>query len=376
MVGITIGSMAVVLLISIAVGVQEDITGQIRDIGVNVLVVVPGRIESGTFNPNLAGQSFLSEEDAKRIAKVEGVVRAAPFTFVGGGIRNGEKVANPVLVATTPDWFLMHKAKMQAGHTLEQSDDNRDACVIGSVAKTELFGSASAIGKTVTINKRTYEVVGVTQDKKAEASLFSMGSLQNVVYISYSRLKTVTKDLQTHRIMIQIEPTVEPKALIKKLDGVLEQTLDKQQFQVLTQEDLLGLVYKLVGILTWLVTGLTSIALFVGGVGIMTVMLMAVSERAKEIGIRKTVGATQRDIFLQFLAEAWLLSAIGGCVGLIASLVICRTLSWLTPIKPMVTPAIVLLSFGMSGGVGMVFGLLPAVRAAKKDPVESIRNEN
>ncbi len=368
--------MAVVLLISIATGVQQDVTDQVKDIGINVLVVIPGRIESGTFNPNLGGQSFITEADAVRVRQVPGVIRSAPFSFIGGGIHNGPKYANPLLVATTPDWFAMHPMKLQSGRILNQADDTQDFCVIGSVAKEELFGTQEAIGKKVDINKRQYAIVGVTQDKKAETSLFSMGSLQNVVYVSYKRLKAQSKELQTQRIMIEISPDAEPRKLIKDLDKVLGETLDRQQFQVLTQEDLLGLVYKLIGILTWLVTGLTSIALLVGGVGIMTVMLMSVSERAKEIGIRKTVGATQRDIFVQFLSESLALALAGGLIGLALSLLICAALRSFTPIKPLVTPGIVLLSFAMSAGTGGVFGLLPAVRAAKKDPVESIRNEN
>jgi len=370
-----VGSVAIVLLISIATGVRNDVTDQVRDLGVNVLVVVPGRIEDGTFNPNFGGMSYLKAEDADRLSKVPGVVRAEPFTFVGGGIRYKEKMANPFLAAATPGWFQMRPLNMQDGRTFSTADEHTDVVVLGSLAKQQLFGDKKAVGETVKINKRDYRVIGVTQDKKQEQSLFSFGSLQNLVYVPYRRLKEVEPDLQTDRIMIQIQPDVEPKALIKRLDQVLLQRLDKQQFQVLTQEDLLGLVYKLMGILTWLLTGLTSIALFVGGVGIMTVMLMSVNERAKEIGIRKTVGATRQDVFAQFLCEAVAISIAGGTVGLVLSYVVCLALYYETPVKPMITPAIVGLSFLVCVLVGVFFGLVPAVRASRKDPVEAMRNE-
>jgi len=344
-------------------------------LGVNVLVVVPGRIEDGTFNPNFGGMSYLKNEDAERLAKVEGVIRAEPFTFVGGGIRRKDKTANPFLAAATPGWFHMRPLQMQEGRTFDEKDEHDDVVVLGSIAKEQLFGKEKAVGQAVTINKRTYRVLGVTQDKKMEQSLFSFGSLQNLVYLPWRRLKEVEPDLQTDRIMIQIRPDVEPRALVKRLDAVMGERLDRQQFQVLTQEDLLGLVYKLMGILTWLLTGLTSIALFVGGVGIMTVMLMSVNERAKEIGIRKTVGARRADVFVQFLCEAIALALSGGVVGLLISYGVCLALYYQTPVKPMITPAIVGLSFLVCVLVGAVFGLIPAVRASRKDPVEAMRSE-
>ncbi len=368
-----VGASAIILLVSIATGVQDDVRSQVRDLGVNVLVVVPGRIEEGTFNPNFGGMSYLKDIDAERCSRVQGVVRAEPFTFVGGGIRNGDKVASPLLAAATPGWFAMRPLRMQEGRVFDASNENSDVVVLGSIAKKQLFGSVSAVGKSVEINQRKYQIVGVTEDKKQEQSLLSFGSLQNMVYMPYRRLKQVQPDLQTDRIMIQIRPDAEPKALIKALDRVFQKRLDRQQFQVLTQEDLLGLVYKLMGILTWLLTGLTSIALFVGGVGIMTVMLMAVNERSSEIGIRKTVGAKRADIFQQFLIEAIILALAGGVVGLAFSYIIDLALYRFTPVKPEITFGIIVLAFAVSVVVGAVFGLIPALNAAKKDPVVALR---
>jgi len=372
--GIMVGSAAIILLVSIATGVQSDVKSQVQDLGMNVLVVVPGRIEEGTFNPNFGGMSYLKEVDASRCAQVPGVVRAEPFTFVGGGIRNGSHVASPLLAAATPGWFRMRPVKMLEGRVITVADENSDVVVLGSIAKKQLFGVQPAVGKTVDVNQRTYRVLGVTEDKQQEKSLLSFGSLQNLVYLPYRRLKTVQPDLQTDRIMIQIRPEAEPKALIKRLDKVFEQRLDRQQFQVLTQEDLLGLIYKLMGILTWLLTGLTSIALFVGGVGIMTVMLMAVNERSGEIGIRKTVGAKKVDVFQQFLVESVLLAGSGGMVGLIVSFGVDTALYRFTPVKPMITVPIVVLAFSVSLLVGGIFGLIPALNAAKKDPVDALRS--
>jgi putative ABC transport system permease protein len=373
--GVMVGTTAILLLVSIAIGVKADVTGQVEDIGVNVLVVLPARVEEGNFNPNMAGQSYLREEDAEQLRSVPGVLRTATLTFAGGGVSSEGKSAFPLVIAASPDWFRMHKNPLAEGRYLDESDQNAAVTVMGSVAKEALFGRVTALGKSVEINGRAYKVIGVTKDQKSSSSLFSMFGFQNVVYVPYRFLKSKKADMQIDRIMIQSAPAAEPKELKRKLEGVLGQRLEKQQYSVLTQEDLLGLVYKLMSILTWLLTGLTSIALFVGGVGIMTVMLMSVNERSKEIGIRKTVGARRRDIFLQFLAEAVLVTSIGGIAGLIFSYLGCLGLYYFTPVKPMVTIGTVTLSFGVSLTIGALFGLLPAMRAAGKDPVVAMRNE-
>lgn len=371
--GITVGAAAIALLVSIALGVRDDVESQVRDLGVNVLVVLPGRLDSGTFNPNFGGASYLSEADARALSKVPGVVRAEPFSFVGGGIRAGARTAAPFLAACTPGWFAMRPVAMREGRTFGAGEG--DVTVLGSLAADSLFPGTMAVGKRVTINGRPYVVIGVTQDKKQEGSLLSFGSLQNLVYVPYDRLKREQSNLQTDRIMIQARPDAEPKRLIARCEAVLGRRLDREQFQVMTQEDLLGLIYKLTGILTWLLTGLTSIALFVGGVGILTVMLMSVNERAKEIGVRKAVGAKGRDIFVQFLAEALLLALGGGAAGLLLTLAVNKGLDVYTPIHPKVTPGVVALSLLTSVAVGGVFGVLPAMKAARKDPVAALRSE-
>lgn len=375
--GVAIASIAIVLLVSIGLGVQKDVTSQVDDFGTGVLIVVPGKIDlnMGGLNPNLTGKSFLTEEAAQNVAQVPGILRTAVFSFVGGYITHQDTDTYPLLLAASPEWFQMYKLKMKEGTVYTPENADQNVCVIGSVAATELFGQNSALGQTVTINETEYTIIGVTQDTNAENSMFSMQSLANVVYLPIEAVKTNDPNIQIDRIFAQVDPRLEPQGIIQNVETALAQTLNERQFSVLTQEDLLKLVYQVMGILGTLVVGLTSIALVVGGVGIMTVMLLSVGERNKEIGVRLATGARRKDIFQQFLVESTVIGFLGVAAGLAVSLVTCKIIAATTKINPLVTPLTVLMTFAVGLGVGILFGLIPSLKASRLDPVAALRLE-
>ena len=375
MIGVAVGSLAILLLVSIGLGVQKDITGQIDDLGADLLIVVPGRVDLGSFNPNLGGKSFLSEDNAKDVATLPGVKQVAQFSFAGGGIQAGELDAYPIIIAATPEWFDMQPSILAEGHYFTQQEATQKVCVVGSIAAEQIFPNQSAVGKSVTINGETYTVTGVTKDKNAESSPFSALSLVNVVYIPLDYVRSIEENVQVDRILIQIDNSVDPKTLVPQIKTTLGQRLQETQFSVLTQEDLLKLVFQVLGILGTLVVGLTSIALAVAGLGIMTVMLMSVGERTKEIGIRLAVGASRKAIFRHFLAESAIIGLAGVTVGFAFSLVIIKIIAETTSIKPLVTPETVILTFITGVGLGSLFGILPAIKASRLHPVECLRNE-
>lgn len=375
--GIMVGATAIVLLISIAKGVQSEISNEVRDLGVNLVIILPARIEEDSmFAPGLMGISYLRESHVEKVQGIDGIQRAVPLTFVGNGLRVGSvKSPTTLIIATKPDWFKMRPVRMKSGRTLEYGDRSSAVCVIGSIANKKLFPNGDALGKSIDYNGTTYRIVGVTEDREQANSMFSMGSFENVMYVPYEFMRSAQPTMQIDRIIAQTDPSVEPKSLVARLDSLLGKELARETYSVVTQEDLLKILFKVMEILTWLLTGLTSIALFVGGVGIMTVMLMSVNERVKEIGIRKTVGAFQIDVFQQFLVEAMMIGLLGSVAGLGLSAIASGALRALTPIKPLITFDVVLLAFGVCLGVGAGFGILPAIRAAKSDPVVSLRAE-
>ena len=373
--GVMAATIAVVLLASIAIGVRKDFTEQVQDLGVNTLITIPGKL-GDSFNFNLGGASYLKLEDAERLKRVPGVLRTSCWTFVGGGATYKSKQAASFLVATTPEWFQIKSFDIEEGRLLSVMDNEKKVCVIGSIAKEGLFGKEIGLGKKITINGELYEVVGVTKDQKQEDSLMAIGSFQNLIYIPYAGLHAKEPESQTDRIVIQIDPKIEPISLLKTLKITLGQRLNENQFDILTQQDLLKVVYKFTNILQWLLIGLTGIALFVGGIGIMNVMLLSVGERTSEIGIRKAMGAPNRSIFRQFLIESIGIAFFGSLVGLTFSAFVCLLLARFSPINPIITQLTVWGTIASSMFTGMIFGIIPSMKAARKDPVKAIQNLN
>lgn len=374
-IGVAIASVAIILLISIGLGVQKDITSQVDDLGANMLIIVPGQVSLGGFNPNMMGKSFLTESHAEQISQLPGVKNLAKFSFAGGGVTRAENEAFPLVIAVDSNWFSMHQLDYVEGNPFSQNEFGENVCVLGGVAKASLFPDETAVGQSVTINGEEYRIMGVTEDKGQEQSPFSMQSLSNVAYIPLSTIQKSQDNVQIDRIFVETQPDYNPEDLIVSIESVLSKSLTKQQFSVLTQEDLLKMIFQVMGILGTLVIGLTSIALFVGGVGIMAIMLMSVGERTKEIGIRKATGATKRDIFFQFLIEALIIGIGGVIAGLLISTIVIFVLANTTSIKPLLTPGTVLLAFGVGVGTGTIFGLLPALKASRLHPVEALRLE-
>ncbi|MCS7273778.1 MAG: ABC transporter permease [Fimbriimonadales bacterium] len=376
--GMAVGVAAIVVLVSLGKGVQHDVTQQVESLGVNLVIVLPGRLSpENPFNPmSFIGLSTLRESDIEAVRRVPGVRRVAPIMFVAGGAQRGNRWADAALIlGTTPEWFQMRPHTLRAGRLFTPAEAEAFVCVLGPYPAQQLFGDENPLGKRVLLNGKPFTVIGVTSEDTSRSILGSAG-FEFAVYAPIRALQKAMGSNQIHRIIAQTAPDVDPKQLQRAIKlAVLHSHGGSEDFSVLTQEELLERIFMLLQIVSVALTGITSIALIVGGIGVMNVMLMSVTERVREIGIRKAVGAHPRDIFWQFLLEALLIALVGGLMGVLVGWGACLAIDYATVLSPRVELSTVALALFVCGTVGLVFGVLPAYRAAKRDPVEALRHE-
>jgi putative ABC transport system permease protein len=377
--GVVIGVASAILLIAISDGAQHEVKAQIENLGANLIIVVPGKMQGQAgFNPmSSVGVSTLSERDLKAVAQAEGVRAVVPLTFVSGGVRRGQKWAQLSMpMATTPNYQEVRRLPMLEGRFFTAADEGQPVCVLGSALKEDLFPKETAVGKTVGVNQHPYRVIGVAKTRALSNSIFGGGDLDAIAYLPLEAVSRQTGTREVHRILAHVDPRRPPAFLTAQIQAALKRSHGGvEDFTVLTPEEVLGMFYKIMNLLTSLLVGISAISLIVGGIGIMNIMLVSVTERTREIGIRKTVGARRADIFVQFLTEAVTLSVVGGLVGLALSAVASVLVTHYTPLRPLITPRAISLAMSVCIGVGILFGVAPAVKAARQSPIDAIRYE-
>jgi putative ABC transport system permease protein len=370
MLGVVIGVAAVVILVAIGTGTKQKIEDQVEGLGSNLLLIVPGQVSFGAA-PTV---SRLRLDDADAIAKVAGGRdRVAVSTTSGETVRAGARstfsTVNGVL-ETTPKVFVRSLAK---GVYLSRSDvdTGRRAAVLGAGVATALFGERDPIGNQMTIAGVRFRVIGVFAplgqslgvDRDAE------------VHIPITTAQRVFDTDRVDGIAVKAPDRANLDALGKKIIAILQQRHPDTEFSAVTQQQILGVLGDILGVLTGVLAAIAGISLLVGGVGVSNIMLVSVRERTKEIGLRKAVGARPRDISVQFLFEAVLLTTIGGTVGIALGIATSMVVAAVTPVPAVVTWWSVALAFGVSAAVGIVFGVVPAQRAGRLDPVVALRTE-
>jgi putative ABC transport system permease protein len=372
-----IGVGSVALLVSIGLGVQKDVTEQIQALGANLVFVVPGKLDKNSA-PNalaLLGVSTLTEHDVRQLRGLKSVDRVAPFIFVGGTVDHDTKPHSAFVIATTSDWFQMRPRPLSEGRVFAPEEQEKPVCVLAQRQREEIFGDREAVGESIMVQGVPFEVIGVLKEEP-ESALFGESGFENMIFLPAAAAEASIPRAQINRILVQTDPAVVPDDALAEISNTLKSThKGHEDFGVLTQRQLLGTIYRVMSIVTSLVAGISAISLVVAGIGIMNIMLVTVTERTHEIGIRKAVGARKRDIFLHFLVEALVISFIGGMTGLAAAVGIGRIVQWYSPLKPLLEPGVVMLSLGICVAVGLVFGTAPALRAARLSPIESLRHE-
>lgn len=376
--GVVIGVSAVTILVGLGQGLKNDVAGMIQGFGTNVLFVLSGKLDVNSKNTNpanfIAGD-ILTSADVDAIRVLPNVQEETPISLVSGAIKYNGKVTNPTLFGTDANAISIIGVLSLKDGSMFASRSAGNQIVLSRNATQELFGETSPIGQKVSISDREFTVVG-TLNKTKGSSLFG-SEFDAVSFIPFDTATAINKGIvKINRIGVKAKDSSNVNDVKQAIHNALLKTHNNDEnFSVFTQDDLLGLFNTFLNLATTLVSAIAAISLIVGGIGIMNIMLVTVTERTREIGLRKAVGATSRAILIQFLTESLVVTLFGGLIGLLVSFAAVHIVELRTSLHPQITTSVILMALGISTAIGILFGLWPALRAALKDPIEALRYE-
>ncbi|MEX0932180.1 MAG: ABC transporter permease [Candidatus Saccharimonadales bacterium] len=376
MLGLIIGVGSVVAVLAIGEGVKREISNQVSEIGTNLLNISPGNLGEGEFNPSLFASSTLTEQDLEDVRQLPNIDAAVAVTIITGTPEhNGTQAQGASIIGTNAEYTRVVNQRVENGNFF--SPESRFQAVIGTATAETLFPSSSPIGQIITLRQKQFEVIGVMEEY--DSGGFNLGGMDfnNVVYVPLEAAKSLTGgNLNILEIDAKVTTAEEVDTAITQIENaILANHGGVKDFSVLKQEDAIKLFNSIFGIVTSFIAAVASISLLVGGIGIMNIMLVSVTERTREIGIRKAIGANNRHILIQFLTEALTLSLIGGLLGIAFAFLIGLIASAVSPLQSHITLGSIALAVGVSVGVGTVFGIAPALKAARKNPIDALRYE-
>jgi putative ABC transport system permease protein len=368
--GIIIGVFSIIVLVSIGTGLQSYITKEVSAFGPNLIYVIPGNISSA--GPVLTNR--ITIQDAKTLQrKLEPIAKVAPVIESASTIKYKNKQIKGAYVYGTSSTYpqTMQTIKVVKGifFTAGHEQSGSKVAVIGNTVNDKFFKDTNAVGKKIFIGSRLYTVVGVL---KKQGTMFGI-DMDNIAYIPV----TVAKEQFGQNIVSEIMVSANDKTLVpivkKQIKDTLLKRLTEDDFTIETAESTLATISNVTNMLTLALGGIAAISLLVGGIGVANIMLVSVTERTREIGLRKALGAKRRDILLQFLIEAVMISVTGGVIGIALGMIVSFIIALL--LVSNVTLWSVLLAFGFSVAVGIIFGMAPAIRASKLNPIDALRYE-
>lgn len=378
MLGIIIGVASVILLVSIGSGLQAYITKQFASLGSNTVYIMPGKIDLKSTTSAATSMMSVSKFELSDVSDLErngtGVIKqVTPASATSGFLTYKGKSATSETAGIWENYFSIQSFPLRSGKSITQNDveRSRKVVVLGSKPAEDLFGKdVNPVGKYISINNIRYLVTGWLQ-AKGGSGLGS--SIDNHIFIPLTTFSRQFNQSKPYMILVQAvdADSVSDAANIAK--KVMSKRLKDDEFTVMEQKELLNTINQMLDVLTVALGGIASISLLVGGIGIMNIMLVSVTERTREIGLRKAVGATPLAILIQFLIEAVILSLVGGTIGIIIGALGSWALS--KAIETAVTAWSVFLAFGFSSLVGIIFGIAPALRAARLNPIDALRYE-
>ena len=381
MLGIIIGVGAVIAMVAVGMGVRQKVTSSIASLGSNMLIVRPGAQTSGGVRGSAGSRKTLKYEDAQAIKKkIKDVDYVSPIASSSFQVVNGNQNWNTQVQGVTAEFLQIRDLSVSNGSFITDSDlatRNRVA-VIGSTVSENLFGEENPVGHTIRVKNQPYRVIGVLESKGQS----SMGQDQDDIVIvplttAMDRLLGIT---YVNMINVQVSSQDKMDEVQSNIETLLRQRHhlvgDKESdFQVQNLTSLMTTLNETTTMLTLFLGSIAAISLVVGGIGIMNIMMVSVTERTREIGIRKALGATFKNIMTQFLIESVVIGVIGGLIGVAFGIGVALAISKFGGFQTVITAAPILISFSFSVGTGLFFGIYPARKAALLDPIEALRYE-
>ena len=370
--GIIIGVTAVISLITIVNGAISTVMDEFSSLG------------AGTLSVSITGtplKSGLTENDLESLGELDNVAGLSPTISATGMAARNQDLLDTVSIQGKSEVYYEHNNLVTVGRAINRTDveDQAYVCVIDQDIAENLFAGENPVGKTLTLNGATYTVIGLEgENSDLMASMSGFGtSSDGTVTIPYTTARKITGQKNISSLEIYIENTEYTDQLSDEVEGVLYQAFNQNEdsYFVFAMDSLLDTMNEMMSMLTYMLAGIASIALLVGGIGIMNMMLVSVSERKQEIGLRKAMGATPGRIQMQFLLESVVLSLIGGIIGVILGLLISVAAAALMDTDFVFSVSAVALGVGFSTAVGIIFGWAPARKASRLSPIDALRSE-
>jgi len=374
--GMVIGVASVILLVALGQGAKAYIVGELAGLGTNLLIIQPGKTEtSGGFHPPLSTVRKLTYADAVALKRrVPLLEEAIPVVLGSGRVKYLNRSRDVPVVGVTPEYQKVRRLYAETGafFTTEDVEARRRVVVLGRTVKRELFGEENPLGRMVTLAGARYRVIGVLEPKGVSLGF----DMDDVVFIPVRSAQELFDTDRLFEIIASTISTEEINPAIEQIKTVLSRRHGKEDFHIISQGAMLSALQRILDILTAVLAGIAGVSLLVGGIGIMNIMLVSVTERTKEVGLRKAIGARRGDILHQFLMEAVVLSLVGGAAGIATGVGGAKLLSFLVSSLPTrVSFWSILLAVAASVTIGIFFGVYPARRAAHLDPIAALRHE-